>query len=309
MAIEPDVLPEFSTMRRARSGGPVSFREVVRTAIPEEFDYDLDSIPDAAPRTIMAGDIFHIDGSYIMCADSADPYAISKLVSAAGCPPSAMWTDPPYGVSYVGKTKDALTVSNDGIADFKRVMVNVFSAVNGVLLDGAPIYVASPSGKNMADFLSAFESCGWAIRQSLVWLKDTIVLGHSDYHYEHEIVIYGYKKPMNGRFGRGGDIGWHGGNDQGSVIRCPRPKVSTTHPTMKPVALVVHHILNSTKPGDMIVDPFCGSGTTLIASVLRGRRCMAIDISPEYVDVAVRRWERLTGKPAERLNDLSAIII
>ncbi len=146
-------------------------------------------------------------------------------------------------------------------------------------------------------FGSAFLGAGWKIHQTLVWIKDTIVLGHSDYHYRHEPILFGYK-PGQGRFGRGGKH-WYGGNSEASVFEVPRPKASRDHPTSKPVELVARCLRNSTDHGNRVLDPFLGSGTTMIACETIGRFCRAIELDPRYVDVAVKRWQAFTGQKAE----------
>jgi DNA modification methylase len=140
---------------------------------------------------------------------------------------------------------------------------------------------------------------GWRFHQTLVWVKDSLVPGHSDYQLRHEGVMFGYK-PASGRRGRGAR-GWYGGNDATSVFEVPRPKASPEHPTSKPVALVAPMIKNSSRSREIILDPFLGSGSTLIAAEQLGRRCFGIELDPRYADVAVRRWEQVTGKTAQRI--------
>jgi DNA modification methylase len=171
--------------------------------------------------------------------------------------------------------------------------------VDTVLGPGAAIYVAHPAAALSITFGSCFLAQGWRLHQTLVWVKDSLVPGHSDYHYRHELVLFGHKA-ANGRRGRGGK-GWYGGNDATSVFEVPRPKASLDHPTSKPVQLVEAMVRNSSRTGEVILDPFVGSGSTLIAAERLGRRCFGIDIDPRYVDVAVRRWEAFTGQAAEKL--------
>jgi DNA modification methylase len=172
-----------------------------------------------------------------------------------------MWTDPPYGVSYVGKTKNKLTIQNDGAAGLEQFLLKAFSSANAqALADGAAVYVAHPAGVLQRDFTKAFVSSGWRIHQTLVWVKDSMVMGHSDYHYRHEPILFGYKLGK-GRRGRGG-AGWYGDNSQTSIFEVPRPKASEEHPTMKPPALVGRMIGNSCPKGGLVFDPFLGSGTT-----------------------------------------------
>jgi len=148
----------------------------------------------------------------------------------------------------------------------------------------------------MLTFAQAFCSAGWNLHQDLVWVKDSMVLGHADYHFRHEGIFYGYK-PGEGRHGRG-HRGWWGGNDQTTVFEVPRPKASRDHPTAKPVELIDRHLRNSSLPGTIILDPFAGSGSTLIACEQLGRRCRAAEIDPLYCEVILRRWEAFTGLAA-----------
>ena len=140
----------------------------------------------------------------------------------------------------------------------------------------------------------AFCSQGWDLRQSLVWVKDVMVLGHADYHYRHEPIAFGYA-PGPGRRGRGGR-GWYGGNDQDSVLEVPRPAASWEHPTTKPVELIRRCLANSSPPEGVVLDPFAGSGSTLVACEVLGISGRAVELDPCYCDVIVRRFEDLTGQ-------------
>ena len=131
-----------------------------------------------------------------------------------------------------------------------------------------------------------------------MWVKDVPVLGHGDYHYVHEPILYGYA-PSERRRGRGAG-GWYGGNGQRSVIEVPRPKASADHPTSKPVELVRRLIANSSRSGQAVLDPFVGSGTTLVACELLGRRGFGVELDTSYCDVAIARLEALTGVRARR---------
>ena len=146
-------------------------------------------------------------------------------------------------------------------------------------------------------FAEQFLAVGWRLHQTLVWVKDTMVLGHSDYHYRHEPILYGYK-PGEGRSGRGGKH-WYGDNAQASVLEVPRPKASREHPTSKPVELVTICLRNSTKRKQTVYEPFMGSGSTLIACEQMGRACYGLEIDPTYCDVIAQRWKEFTGKKAE----------
>ncbi len=133
-----------------------------------------------------------------------------------------LWTDPPYGVDYEGKTEAKLRIANDGKDGLPDLLGEAFAAADAALPDGSPLYIAHPGGERSFDFGHAFLEAGWSLRQTLVWVKDSIVLGHLDYHYRHEQILYGFK-PGKGRLGRGGP-GWHGDDAQASVLEFERPE-------------------------------------------------------------------------------------
>lgn len=157
--------------------------------------------------------------------------------------------------------------------------------------------MAAPAGPQGTVFRLAIDGVGWKLHEVLVWVKDQFVLGHSDYHYQHEDVLYGYK-PGPGRPGRGDHEGsrWYGGHDQSTVFSVPRPKRSDQHPTQKPVDLIVPMLLNSSRPGDVVLDPFCGSGSTLVACEQTGRAGHGVELDPKYLAVVL---ERLSGMGLE----------
>ena len=152
-----------------------------------------------------------------------------------------------------------------------------------------------PPGRCRLCSRNAFLAQGWRLHQTLVWVKDALVLGHADYHYGHEPMLYGYK-PGDGRLGRGAD-GWYGDNRQTSVLEVPRPKASGEHPTMKPPALIEIALSNSSQRGDLVLDPFAGSGSTLIACERTGRSARLIELDPGYCDV-IRAATSARGSPA-----------
>lgn len=207
---------------------------------------------------------------------------------------SCMWSDPPYGVNYVGKTKDALTIENDGSEDLPSLLDRCFSVADSVLMDGAPIYIAHPAGVLSLIFGQKFVEAGWKFHETLVWIKNSMVLGHSDYHYKHEPIIYGWK---------GSNRKWYAGRDQVSTLEYDRPQRSELHPTMKPIDLVIHCINNSTRKNDLVYEPFCGSGTTLLACENTNRKCRSVELSPDYCAVILQRFKDATGKEPVRINE------
>jgi DNA modification methylase len=202
-------------------------------------------------------------------------------------------------VDYTGKTPDGLKIQGDRSSGLEALLTRSFAAVRTVLDPGAALYVCHPETEALA-FLQAFAAQGWRLAQGLVWVKDSMVLGHADYHYRHEPIAFGYV-PAEGRRGRGGE-GWYGGNGQDSVLEVPRPKASREHPTMKPVELIRRCLANSSRPTDGVLDPFAGSGSTLIACHLLGRRGYALELDPHYCDVILRRLEAFAGVSASKLS-------
>jgi DNA modification methylase len=236
---------------------------------------------------VKSGDLWQIGEHRLLCGSSADESDVLRLMgNNKAC---LMWTDPPYGVSYVGKTKNALTIENDDAEGLEGLLNAAFSNADKVLAGGAAIYVAHPAGGLSVTFGVCFLAAGWRLHQTIIWVKDSMVLGHSDYHFRHEPIKFGYKKG-EGRFGRGGS-GWHGDHSQTSILEFDRPKRSEEHPTMKPVELVAYCVKNSSPQGGLLFEPFAGSGTTLVASQNLNRKCYAIEISENYCAVILERMK------------------
>lgn len=214
----------------------------------------------------------------ILCGDSTKPEDVARVL--AGEIARWSWTDPPYGVSYQGKTADALTIENDGAEGLPTLLRGAFAAMDAHLAQGAPIYVAHPAGPLSFVFAEEWRRIGWRWHETLVWVKHTFVLGHADYHYQHEPILYGWK---------GKNRPWHGGRDKTSTLYFDKPSRNAEHPTMKPVGLVADGIQNSSRRGDRGYEPFSGSGTTLAAGEQTGRPVAAIELDPRFVAVALER--------------------
>jgi DNA modification methylase len=222
----------------------------------------------------------------LLCGDSTSEEDVKRLIGKER--PVWIWTDPPYGVEYEGKTKDKLRIKNDGAKDLPKLLGAAFACADKVLQEGSPIYVAHPAGPLSLEFAKAFTEVGWRWHQTLVWLKDSIVLGHSDFHYKHEPLLYGWK---------GKKRHWYGGRTQASVLECDRPKASELHPTSKPVELIASCLANSSKAGDVGYEPFAGSGSTFVAAERTGRVCFGVEIDPKYVAVVLERLSVLGLEP------------
>lgn len=249
-----------------------------------------------APRSVRLrlGDLVCMGAHRLLVGDATDPDSLARALGALRG--NSLCTDPPYGVIYSGGTDERLTILNDDPEGLRSLLRRSFAAVDPLLLPGASLYVFHPAGPQSKEFLDEFCNVGWSHRQGLVWVKNSLVLGRSDYQYRHEPILYGFK-PGPGRLGRGGKA-WYGGNDAASVLEVPKPTASRDHPTAKPVRLLELLLRNSTRRGDVVVDPFAGSGSTLIACELLGRTFVGLELDPRYAQVIVDRWEAYTGRTA-----------
>jgi DNA modification methylase len=246
-------------------------------------------LPSGEPRS-RPGELYPLGEHLLACGDCRDRALLERLFGSERA--VLLVTDPPYGLNYQGRTARKLRIKNDDSAGLGDLLEAAFAAADGVLEPNARLYVFSPAGPQGTTFRLAFVAAGWQLHQSLAWVKNAIVLGHADHHFQHEDVLYGWK-PGPGRSGRGRHTGsrWYGDNSQSSVLFADRPARSTDHPTMKPVALLEGMLRNSSRRGEIVFDPFAGSGSTLIACERLGRRCVAIELDPGYCDVIRARYD------------------
>ena len=262
-------------------------------------DDDDNGEPDeSAPPRTEDGDVWKLGDHILLCGNCSEKPLLEQFLRGGGnLKIDLLLTDPPYGVEYVGKTGDAMTIENDGTDRdaLLKLLSGAFTAVQDHLREGAAYYIWCAS-RTWDVFVQAVESLGWQVREQLIWNKDTFVMGRQDYQWKHEPCLYGWKP--------GAAHKWCSDRSQTTVIDCPRPKASREHPTMKPIPLFDRLIRNSTEVGDVVYDPFGGSGTTLLACEQAGRRCITVEIAPKYCDVILRRWEALTGRTAERVMNL-----
>jgi len=253
--------------------------------------------PLPASPTTRPGELFELGPHRLLCGDARETSAYRTLLGEERA--DLLWTDPPYGVDYEGKTEQRLRIEGDGRSGLADLLAKSFAAIDAALSPGSPLYLAHPGGERSLAFAAAFLAAGFQWRQTLVWVKDAIVLGHLDYHYQHEQLLYGFK-PGEGRLGRGGR-GWHGDDAQSSVLEFDRPKASREHPTAKPPELIEHCLRNSSRPGAVVLDPFAGAGSALVACEQSGRAARLLELDPRYCDVILARYERLSGERARRV--------
>ena len=265
-------------------GLPEITEEVIEDEAPE---VDEDAEPIAK-----LGDIWQLGRHRLMCGDSTSIEDVEKLMG--GQLADMLLTDPPYNVAYEGKTKDRLTIQNDSMDNdsFRQFLRDAFSSADAVMKQGAVFYIwhADSEGYN---FRGACFDIGWKVRQCLIWNKNSMVMGRQDYQWKHEPCLYGWKD--------GASHLWASDRKQTTVIDYQRPTKAEIHPTMKPVGLFDYQIKNNTKGGDIVLDLFNGSGTTIMACEQNGRVARCMELDPRYVDACVKRWENFTGEKAVRL--------
>lgn len=254
--------------------------------IPEAHN-DPDDVPGLRKETVaQLGDVWQLGPHRLAVGDSTDVTVWDDLMD--GDKADCMWTDPPYDVSYVGKTKDALRIENDDLTGDR--LTSFLRGVLGIAATyckpGGCWYVAATPGPPLASFTQVMTELDvW--HQTLIWVKDSLVMGYGDYHPRFEVVFYGWVpgEAHHRLLDR----------TQDNVHEVPRPKASKEHPTMKPVALITKHIENSTDPGEIVADPFGGSGSTLIACHGTNRIARLIELDPKYADVILRRYQEHAG--------------
>ena len=257
-------------------------------AVEDEFEVEL----PAEPKSKL-GDIYQLGNNRLMCGDSTVLEDVEKLMG--GEQADMLLTDPPYNVNYEGKTKDKLKIKNDqmGNDNFRQFLTDAFSNADMVMKPGAVFYIwhADSEGYN---FRGACFDAGWTVRQCLIWNKNSMVMGRQDYQWKHEPCLYGWKE--------GAGHLWASDRKQTTVINFDKPTRNDMHPTMKPIPLFDYQIKNNTQGGDVVLDLFGGSGTTIMACEQNGRRGYSMEYDPRYVDVIVDRWEKFTGAKAVLLN-------
>ena len=256
----------------------------------DDIEEDETPEPPVEPKTQL-GDVWTLGNHRLVCGDSTKADDVQKLADAESVD---LWiTDPPYNVAYEGRTDEKLTIQNDSMDDasFLQFLSDAFSMAYGTLKAGASFYIwhADSEGFN---FRSACKINQLHIRQCLIWVKNSMAMGRQDYQWKHEPCLYGWKEGASHR--------WYSDRKQTTVLEFDKPLRNGEHPTMKPVALFAYQITNSTKKGDVVLDSFGGSGTTLIACEQTDRKARLMELDPRYCDVIINRWQTLTGLEAVR---------
>jgi DNA modification methylase len=260
-----------------------------------------ENTPLAAPRPAASvcrpGDVWLLGKHRLVCGDATDQTTVEQAL--AGAAPLLMVTDPPYGVGYDpawraqvidaasgrNKTVRALgSIANDDCADWRKAWA---------LFPGDVAYVWH-AALHATTVDTSLMAAGFMVRSEIIWDKGRLVISRGHYHWRHEPCWYAVRK--------GRTAHWAGDRKQTTVWQIPHRRSETGHPTEKPLECMRQPIANHTRPGEAVYDPFLGSGTTLIAAEISGRVCHAIELEPAIVDMAIARWEKLTGRRARRLN-------
>lgn len=257
-----------------------------------EEDEDFDSTPPDNPLSKL-GDIYKLGRHRLMVGDSTNTKHVKLLMDEKQA--DMLLTDPPYNVNYQGSTNEELKIKNDNktSAEFYSFINDAFSAASEVLKRGGAFYCWYASAE-VVNFYTAIEAAGFLVKQELIWNKSQMILSRQDYHWKHEPCLYGWLE--------GASHSWYSNRKQTTVLDFDKPQRNGDHPTMKPVKLFDYQMQNSSKPGDIILDLFGGSGTTLIAAEQNGRNAYLMEYDPRYADVIINRWESLTGKKAQKVN-------
>ena len=288
-------------------------REILRLRMDvADTPKDEDAMPDSEPEIVSrTGDLWILGDHRLICGSSTDKNTVQKLL--AGAKPHLMVTDPPYGVEYNPEWRDLVNgakttrtgqVLNDDCADWRGTW-QLFSG------DVAYVWHAALHTEAVAESLRV---SGFGIRAQIIWAKPKFAISRGNYHWQHECCMYALREGGSGEFSgyyagygacwyavrEGEKSHWQGSRSESTLwtIDYADQDAQTTHGTQKPVECMRRPMLNNSEPDDVIYEPFSGSGTTIIAAESCRRRCYAVELSPEYVDMAVRRWEEYTGRDA-----------
>ena len=257
---------------------------------------DEDAVPAVAKTPVtLLGDLWQLgDHHRVLCGDAIQLSDVGRLM--AGEAADLIFTDPPYNVDYQGYTEEGLKMQGDRMTpdEFRKFLSATFATYRGIVKPGASLYVCHASCWQR-DFQDALEAAGFTVRCQIVWAKQTFAWGFGRYKFQHEPIFYGHVA--------GQKDPWYGNKSQSTLWEENKPAANREHPTAKPVALVERGLVNSSRAGDLIVDLFGGSGSTLVACENHGRKSRLMELDPLYVDVIVRRWQGYTGRPATLAGD------
>ena len=246
-------------------------------------DDEAPEVNEDEPANSQPGEMYELGDHILMCGDSTNAEDVARLMG--GIQADLAVTDPPYNVDYQGKTKSKLKIENDKMGDdnFRMFLRDSLTNMKNNMKEGAAFYIWYASVQ-VYNFQGACDDIGLQVRQEIIWNKNSMVLSRQDYQWKHEPCLYGWKE--------GHGHAWYSDRKQTTVIDCKRPVRSELHPTMKPVELYEYLITNSSKAGDIVLDIFAGSGTTIIAAERAHRKARVMELDPHYCDVIRKRWTR-----------------
>ena len=257
------------------------FKDTLKDGVKDD-NFDVDAELKEPPITKL-GDVWTLGRHRLVCGDSTKAETFDLLM--AGAKANLVITDPPYKVNYEGS---AGKIQNDNMGNetFYEFLLAAFQNTAAIMADDASIYVfhADTEGLN---FRRAFADAGFYLSGCCIWKKQSLVLGRSPYQWQHEPVLYGWKK--------GGKHQWYTGRKETTIWEFDKPKKNADHPTMKPIPLLAYPIMNSSMSNTLVVDPFGGSGSTLIACEQTDRSCNTIELDPKFCDVIVKRYIEQAG--------------
>ena len=257
---------------------------------------DEDAVPEVSEHAVTKpGDIWILGDHKLLCGDATKADDFKALLGDELV--DMTFTDPPYNVNYANTAKDKMRgknrpIMNDNLGEGFGSFL--FDACDKILAHTKGAVYIAMSSSELDTLQGAFRAAGGKWSTFIIWVKNTFTLGRADYQRQYEPILYGWRD--------GTDHYWCGARDQGDVWHINKPQKNDLHPTMKPVELVERAVRNSSKTRDLVLDPFGGSGSTLIACEKSGRRARLIELDPKYVDVIVKRWEAFSGGKAV-LND------
>lgn len=251
---------------------------------------DEDETPEAPlVATSIPGDLWVMGSHRLLCGDACQPESVSRLTN--GELAGLVFTDPPYNVDYEGYTGEHLKIAGDQMtaAEFRKFLGQMARNCRAVMRPDASLYICHASSWQR-EFQNALEAAGLQIRCQIIWAKNTFAWGFGRYKFQHEPIFYCHLG--------GHKDAWYGDKTQSTLWQQNKPSANRLHPTMKPVELVERALGNSSRAGEVVVDLFGGSGSTLIGCERQGRSARLMEIDPRYADVICRRWEAYTGKSA-----------
>lgn len=266
---------------------------------------DFEEVEDKVEQIVKLGEIWQCGNHIVMCGDSSDADSVKRLLG--GVKADMVFTDPPYGVAIGDKNKTLNSVQkagrctenikNDNISidELYPILVKAMTNCRENCTDEACYFVTSPQGGELGlMMMMMMRDAGLPVRHMLIWEKNsaTFSLGRLDYDYQHEPIFYTWGKKH---------VNYRQGEYRTTIWKYDKPRKCDLHPTMKPVALVANCLMDGSKEGDIILDVFGGSGTTMIACEQLGRKARLMELDPHYCDVIIARWEKMTGKKAEKL--------